>query len=55
VRGNNLEASAGIQHELMPRLSLDFTYYWRWFRQFYVTDNLAAGRPTTAPIASPAH
>src|SRR5438874_24066 len=48
-RRHSREASAGVQHELMPRLSLDFTYFWRWYRQFYVTDNLAAAPADFSP------
>jgi Carboxypeptidase regulatory-like domain len=50
VRGHNWEASAGIQHELLPRVSVDYTYYWRWFGNFYLTDNLAVTPADFSPF-----
>ena len=41
VRPYNWEYSASIQHEVTPRVSVDFGYFRRWFGNFAVTDNLA--------------
>ena len=41
VRPYNWEYSASIQHEVTPRMSVDFGYFRRWFGNFAVTDNLA--------------
>jgi hypothetical protein len=40
-RGYNWEFSAGVQHEVMPRVSVDFSYFRRIFGNFIITDNLA--------------
>ena len=56
VRPNNWEYSASIQHEITPRVSVDFGYFRRWFGNFAVTDNLALSASdftsfaTTVPV-----
>jgi hypothetical protein len=40
-RADNWEASASIQHELVPGMSVSAGYFRRWYGHFPVTDNLA--------------
>jgi hypothetical protein len=41
VRLHNWELSGGVHHELVPRVSVDMSYFRRWYGNFTVTDNLA--------------
>ena len=65
VRPWNWEFSTGVQHELMPRVSVDLTYYRRINGGFLVTDNIAnvaadftplrVAVPTDQPAADVGH
>ena len=41
TRGYNWEFSLGVQREIMPRVSVDVSYFRRWFGNFTTTDDLA--------------
>jgi hypothetical protein len=58
VRPYDGQVGVSVQHEVLPRLSVEASYNRRWFGNFFVTDNLSAG-PTdydpwvyTAPVDS---
>jgi hypothetical protein len=41
VRPSDWDLGVSVQHELLPRVSVDVGYFWRWFQGFVVTDNRA--------------
>jgi hypothetical protein len=42
-RNSDWQFSAGVQHELLPRVSVDVSYSRRWWSNFFVTHNRALG------------
>ena len=57
-RNSDWQFSAGVQHELLPRVSVDVSYSRRWWGNFFVTHNRALGPADfdeltlTAPVDS---
>src|SRR5262249_9713192 len=52
-RPDNWETTAGLQHELTPGVSLNLTYFHRWFGNFWVNDNLAVAPTDYDPFCIP--
>lgn len=56
-REYNWQFSAGVQHELMPRVAVDATYFRRWYGNFNVSDNraLTAADFDAFDVTAPGH
>ncbi|HEY3161363.1 MAG TPA: carboxypeptidase regulatory-like domain-containing protein [Vicinamibacterales bacterium] len=46
----NWELTAGVQRELNPRVSVDFTYFRRWYGNFNIVDNRAVTAAEFTPF-----
>jgi hypothetical protein len=55
VRGYNWEFSAGVQQEVLPRVSAEVSFFRRWYGNFFVTDNraVAPDRVTAFSVTAP--
>ncbi len=50
VRPDSWEFSTSVQHELVPRVSINVGYFRRWYGNFAVTDNLAVSPNDYSPF-----
>jgi hypothetical protein len=57
VRNYDWQFSAGVQQELLPRVSVDVAYSRRWWGNFFVTHNRALGPQDwdTVTLTAPSH
>src|SRR5262249_51052361 len=53
VRAYNWESSFGVQHEILPGLSLNGSYNHRWYGNFTVTQNLLVSNADFSPYCVP--
>jgi hypothetical protein len=51
VRGYNWEFSAGVQHELLPRVAVDAAFFRRLYGNFVVNNNLALNPSNFSPFS----
>jgi hypothetical protein len=51
VRPFNWEASASVQHEILPRVSATASFFRRWYGNFQVTDNILVGPGDYSPYS----
>jgi hypothetical protein len=51
VRPFNWEFSIGAQHEIVPRVAVDVSYFRRWYGNFTTTDNRALGPADFDPFS----
>jgi hypothetical protein len=49
-RPYNWEFSTSVQHEVLPRLSMDVGYFRRWYGNFTLTDNVAVAPTDYSPF-----
>ena len=50
-RGYNWELSAGVQHQVVPRVAVDFGFFRRWYGNDVVTDNRALTSADFTPFS----
>ena len=57
MRPHDWQINASVQHELVPRVSIEAGYYRRWWGNFFVTDNVltTAADYDTYSIVIPQH
>jgi hypothetical protein len=49
-RPYNWELSTSVQHEVLPRVSMDVGYFRRWYGNFTLTDNVAVAATDYSPF-----
>ena len=47
----NWEFTAGVQRQIVPRVSVDFTYFRRWYGNFNIVDNRAVTADDFSPFS----
>ena len=50
MRPDDGQFSVSVQHELLPRVSVDVSYNRRWFENFFVDDNQLVGPGGLQPV-----
>jgi hypothetical protein len=55
IRPNDWQIGASVQQQVLPKISVEFGYFWRWLGNFTATDNLSVVASDFTPfsIAAP--
>ena len=51
IRPNDWQVGASIQQQVLPRVSVEYGYFWRWLGNFTTTDNLLVGPADFTPFS----
>jgi hypothetical protein len=51
IRPNDWQVGASVQQQVLPRISVEFGYFWRWLGNFTATDNVAVATADFTPYS----
>jgi len=51
IRPNDWQIGASVQQQVLPKISVEFGYFWRWLGNFTATDNTAVSATDFTPFS----